>query len=401
MRARITRELIGARGFGGGGRGRLARRRAHRPLRPPPARRRRRGREERAFTRFPTWMWRNREVADVRRVAARAQCRRRAPERRVGFYGLDLYSLLHLDRARCCATCDDGGSRRRRAWRGALRLPDALGAGSRRLWARRADRQLSRSARTPSSRCSRPARRRLELRARATASASSTRCRTPAWWPTPSATTGSCTTARTSRGTCATSTCSRHCSCCSAFRGAGSRGGGLGAQLAHRRRRAPPRWRRAASSTSASLAREAFGDDAYLVGFGTDHGTVAAAQRAGTARCEVMAVRPAHPESYERLFHDAEVPAFRLRAAPSRGVPRSREELEAPRLERAIGVIYRPETELQSHYFQAVLPGAVRRVRLVRRDPGGDAAGSPAAGSRRRARNLPLRLVSLASRAGW
>jgi protein-L-isoaspartate(D-aspartate) O-methyltransferase len=102
------------------------------------------------------------------------------------------------------------------------------------------------------------------------------------------------------------------------------------------------------------LVRQAYRDAAYLVGFGTDHGTVAAAHE-WDGRMEVMAVRPSHPESYERFFHDTEVPAFHLHLRePDR--PEVAEELEAPRLERAIGVIYRPETELQSHYFQAVLP---------------------------------------------
>jgi len=73
------------------------------------------------------------------------------------------------------------------------------------------------------------------------------------------------------------------------------------------------------------------------------------------AAMEVMAVRPAHPESYERLCHDTEIPAFLLALRePARA--EVREELEAPRLERAIGVIYRPDTELASHYFHASLP---------------------------------------------
>jgi protein-L-isoaspartate(D-aspartate) O-methyltransferase len=102
------------------------------------------------------------------------------------------------------------------------------------------------------------------------------------------------------------------------------------------------------------LCREAFGKRAYLVGFGTDHGTVAAAAD-WDAPLEIMDVRPAHAESYERLCHDAEVPAFLL---PLRDPARAevREELLPPRLERAIGVIYRPESELASHYFQASLP---------------------------------------------
>jgi erythromycin esterase-like protein len=68
-----------------------------------------------------------------------------------------------------------------------------------------------------------------------------------------------------------------------------------------------------------------------------------------------MAVRPSHPESYERLCHDSGVQAFLLHLrAPRREAVR--EELAAPRLERAIGVVYRPDTELQSHYFHASLP---------------------------------------------
>ncbi len=102
------------------------------------------------------------------------------------------------------------------------------------------------------------------------------------------------------------------------------------------------------------LARECWGDAAYLVGFGTDHGTVAAATD-WDGPMEVKQVRPSHPESYESLCHESALPAFFLPL--SQGArPAVREELEAPRLERAIGVIYRPETELQSHYFQAILP---------------------------------------------
>jgi len=102
------------------------------------------------------------------------------------------------------------------------------------------------------------------------------------------------------------------------------------------------------------LCRERFGRDAFLLGFGTDHGTVAAASDWG-APMQVMDVRPSHAESYERLFHDAGVPALLLPVGPAARTD-VREELRAPRLERAIGVIYRPDTELQSHYFQAVLP---------------------------------------------
>lgn len=108
------------------------------------------------------------------------------------------------------------------------------------------------------------------------------------------------------------------------------------------------------------LARQHYGDGAYLIGFGTDRGTAAAASRWGGAM-EVKRVRPALPGSYERLCHDTRVPRFMLplRAEAGTGdalVREVREGLMQPRLERAIGVIYRPETERQSHYFQATLP---------------------------------------------
>lgn len=69
---------------------------------------------------------------------------------------------------------------------------------------------------------------------------------------------------------------------------------------------------------------------------------------------EVKVVRPSVPESYERLCHEAAAPRFLLHLR-NPIVTELAEGLLKPRLERAIGVIYRPETELQSHYFQALL----------------------------------------------
>ncbi len=102
------------------------------------------------------------------------------------------------------------------------------------------------------------------------------------------------------------------------------------------------------------LCRAAFGPSAYLIGFGTDRGTVAAAQD-WDGPLEIKTVRPAHPESYEALCRAAERPAFALHLRDPRR-PEVRDELLPIRLERAIGVIYRPETERQSHYFAASLP---------------------------------------------
>jgi protein-L-isoaspartate(D-aspartate) O-methyltransferase len=102
------------------------------------------------------------------------------------------------------------------------------------------------------------------------------------------------------------------------------------------------------------LCREKFGDGVYIVGFGTDHGTVGAASD-WDEPMQRMAIRPGREGSYERLFHESDVPAFTLHLrAPRRSDVRG--ELLSPRLERAIGVVYRPETELASHYFYASLP---------------------------------------------
>jgi protein-L-isoaspartate(D-aspartate) O-methyltransferase len=102
------------------------------------------------------------------------------------------------------------------------------------------------------------------------------------------------------------------------------------------------------------LCREQFGHGAYSIGFGTHSGTVAAASD-WDGPMLTMNVRPSLEQSYERLFHESGEPQFLLplRKPASADV---REALSRARLERAIGVIYRPETELQSHYFQAVLP---------------------------------------------
>jgi erythromycin esterase-like protein len=101
------------------------------------------------------------------------------------------------------------------------------------------------------------------------------------------------------------------------------------------------------------LCRTAFGQEAALVGFGTDRGQVAAASDWG-GPMEIKDVRPSRPDSYERAFRDAGVPAS---LTDWRGPGRAglRDALAGPLLERAIGVIYRPETERWSHYFEAVL----------------------------------------------
>ncbi|HKT85245.1 MAG TPA: erythromycin esterase family protein [Novosphingobium sp.] len=101
------------------------------------------------------------------------------------------------------------------------------------------------------------------------------------------------------------------------------------------------------------LVRAAFGDEAVLVGFGTDRGTVAAASDWG-AEMHIKTVRPARDDSWEVAFR-------RTGQARSLTDWRGHKDKELVKLlsqtllERAIGVIYRPETELASHYFESVI----------------------------------------------
>ena len=101
------------------------------------------------------------------------------------------------------------------------------------------------------------------------------------------------------------------------------------------------------------LCHQEFGRSVYSIGFGTNSGGVAAASN-WDGPMEIKTVKPALRDSYEHLCHESGVRRFclDLRAASNKGL----EDLRNPRLERAIGVIYRPESELASHYFQATLP---------------------------------------------
>jgi erythromycin esterase-like protein len=118
------------------------------------------------------------------------------------------------------------------------------------------------------------------------------------------------------------------------------------------------------------LVRQRYGRDAVNIGFSTYCGTVTAASD-WDEPAERKRVRPALLDSYEALFHAAAVGAAgaeRAVGAPAAAAELQRafllllrdggevaEQLRAPRLERAIGVIYRPETERGSHYFHARL----------------------------------------------
>jgi erythromycin esterase-like protein len=100
------------------------------------------------------------------------------------------------------------------------------------------------------------------------------------------------------------------------------------------------------------LVRERHGRDAWLVGFSTHRGSVTAASDWG-APAERKQIVPSRADSYEGLMHASGLGNFLL---PLRDAGPQAGALRAPRLERAIGVIYRPDSERQSHYFFAQLP---------------------------------------------
>jgi erythromycin esterase-like protein len=102
--------------------------------------------------------------------------------------------------------------------------------------------------------------------------------------------------------------------------------------------------------TLGQLLRERHPDQTALVGFTTHEGAVVAAHD-WDEPAEKQRIRPSEPDSWERLFHDAATSRFYLRTDDLRRAVGEGVE----RLQRAIGVVYRPETERRSHYFNARL----------------------------------------------
>jgi protein-L-isoaspartate(D-aspartate) O-methyltransferase len=347
MRARITRELIERKGFG------IvaveadwpdAARIDHyvRDLTTPPA-------EWRAFTRFPTWMWRNTEVQEFADWLRQSNASR-ATERRVAFYGLDLYSLYTSIEA-VLGYLDEIDpesakvARERYAcltpWRGDPAFyGQATFTGRYRECEQEAVSMLSDLLAKRMEYAFHDGERFVDAVQNARLVASAERYyRTMYFGAVESWNLRDQHMFDTLRTLLE-------------FHGPQSRAV-VWAHNSHLGDASATEMGARGEHNVGQLCREAFGDGAYLVGFGTHTGQVAAASAWG-GDMEVKTVRPSHENSYERVCHDAAVPAFllALRHAPGE----LREALASPRLERAIGVIYRPETELASHYFEARLP---------------------------------------------
>jgi erythromycin esterase-like protein len=107
-------------------------------------------------------------------------------------------------------------------------------------------------------------------------------------------------------------------------------------------------WARVGQIDVGQLMRERHGDGCVIVGFTTHSGTVTAASN-WDGPAERKRVRPSLEGSWERTLHEVGLQRFSLSSRDAA------DALDDSRLERAIGVIYRPQTERQSHYFQSRL----------------------------------------------
>ena len=303
------------------------------------------------FQRFPTWMWRNEDVAGFLTWLRRWN-ERREPSRRAGFYGLDLYNmsgsidavLTYLDRedpeaaavARERYAClapfgsDPASYGRMAITEGFARCEEAVVAQLRDLFRR--DRDLAAKDGDDFLDATQNARlvanAEAYYRAMFYGAAESWNLRDRHMFDTLQSLLG-------------------------------ARGEGAKAVVwAHNSHigdaRATDMGRTRGELNIGQLCREHHRGAARLVGFGTHGGTVAAATDWG-GEMEVKRVNPSRPDSYERLCHDVGLERFLLDLRA--GVhPDARADLLEPRLERFIGVIFRPDTERWSHYSSVVLP---------------------------------------------
>jgi protein-L-isoaspartate(D-aspartate) O-methyltransferase len=346
MRARITRELVERKGFT------IVAAEAdwpdaalvdddirglHRPTR-----------ERTAFARFPTWMWRNHEVRELV-DELREHNRGQPPERRVGFYGLDLYSLYtsidvvldYLD------DLDPEIAAVARERYGCLMPwePDPARYGHSALLdrIRSCEDQVVEMLRDLLDRRLEYVRgdgeRFFDAEQNARVAAEAERYYRVMYYGGPHS--------WNLRDTHMFDTLRRVMN----FRGASSRAV-VWAHNSHLGNAAATEMGARGEINVGQLCREAFGDDVYAIGFGTDRGTVAAASNWGEPM-EIKRVRPSHEKSYEHVFHSTSIDRFLM---PLREDQELRRALLEPRLQRAIGVIYRPETERASHYFTTHLP---------------------------------------------
>ena len=304
-----------------------------------------------AFSRFPTWMWRNHEVLDFIHWLRDFNLHKRQPGRRVGFYGLDLYSLFtsvdcvlkYLDRvdpeAAAVARVRYGCLS---PWEGdPATYGRAILSGRYRSCEGEAVRMLQELSQRRVAAAVQDGEDLFDAQLNARLVADAEQYYRIMYYGSDESwnhrDTHMFETLRLLLG-----------------RYGGSSKAVVWEHNSHLGNAAATQFGKHGQFNVGQLCRQAFGKDVYAIGQGTDHGTVAAAS-AWEGAMEIKEVRPALPDSYERLMHLSEMDAFFLPLAKSRNQQLT-SALAQRRLERAIGVIYRPETERLSHYFDASLP---------------------------------------------
>lgn len=304
-----------------------------------------------AFSRFPTWMWRNDEVLDFIHWLRDFNLHKRQPGRRIGFYGLDLYSLFtsvdcvlkYLDRvdpeAAAVARVRYGCLS---PWEGdPATYGRAVLSGRYRSCEGEAVRMLQELSQRRMAAAVQDGEDLFDAQLNARLVADAEQYYRIMYYGSDESwnhrDTHMFETLRLLLG-----------------RYGGSSKAVIWAHNSHLGNAAATQFGKHGQLNVGQLCRQAFGKDVYAIGQGTDHGTVAAAS-AWEGAMEIKEVRPALPGSYERLMHLSKMDAFFLPLANSRNQQLT-SALAQRRLERAIGVIYRPETERLSHYFDASLP---------------------------------------------
>jgi erythromycin esterase-like protein len=302
------------------------------------------------FNDFPGWMWRNTEFRDfVERV--RAINLARPPEQRVGIYGMDVYDLYEAadfvvaelqridpaaaERARARYRCFDPYGRSTAAYGEATRNPD-------RSCREEAAAVVAEVGRIPRPGGAEQAERHFGLLRSAASVAAAEEYFREAYVGTNS------WNLRDRRMADTVDAAAAH------GEALAGRPGKVVA-WAHNSHMGDARATSAAARDELNLGqimRERHGDTAFLVGLFAATGTVMAAEEWGeTGR--VYTLRTPIAGSHEALFRQTGIPAFSLLL---RGNAALASALAAAMPQRAVGVIYVPESELQSHYFDARLP---------------------------------------------
>jgi erythromycin esterase-like protein len=310
------------------------------------------------FTRFPAWMWRNRDIVEFVDWL-RTHNDQQDGARKVGFYGLDLYSLrasreavIHYlnkvdprarDRVRAQYACFDDFADAARGYGviGGIGRPcrDAAVAGVVELQESRAVRQARRASPEAEEEYFNAFQNARVVRNAEGVYGAMYRSQAPAW-----------------------NLREQHMAATLDDLMAHLNGRGSQAKIAVWAHTSPVGDGRATEKKEdhlvnvGQIVREQHGGETVLIAFTTNRGTVTAASDWDRPP-EIKQLRPAFSDSYEALFHNTQIARFMIAHRERETVP---EVLRRDKPERSIGAIYHsqiPEAERAAHYFTARLAG--------------------------------------------